>query len=65
MLFLGNETSLDPNAWLVRMGEHSITIEEGQEKNYFVQKIYIHPEYIPSNNSHPGDHDIGRSKYKF
>ena len=59
MLNVDNGSSRDPSDWLVRVGEHSLLEDEGQEKDHSVRTIHIHPNYIPANGSHPGDNDIG------
>jgi len=51
-------TSKNPADWEVRIGEHSFRTVEGKEKKLGIRQIIIHPNYRPSNTSHPGDNDI-------
>lgn len=52
------QTSKKPSDWEVHIGEHSLHREEGKEQKLDVKQILIHPNYKPSNSSHPGDNDI-------
>ncbi|KAJ7389104.1 hypothetical protein OS493_033426 [Desmophyllum pertusum] len=51
-------TSKNPSDWDVRIGEHSFLKDEGKERKLAVRQILIHPNYKPSNTSHPGNNDI-------
>lgn len=58
---LDEQTSKKPSDWEVHIGEHSLHREEGKEQKLDVKQILIHPNYKPSNSSHPGDNDIGKA----
>lgn len=51
-------TSKNPSDWEVRIGEHSLLRDERREVMQGVRQILIHPDYKPSNSSHPGNNDI-------
>lgn len=57
----GERTSKNPSDWKVGIGEHSLLRNEGREIMQGVRQILIHPDYKPSNSSHPGNNDIGIS----
>ena len=59
----GGTTSRHPADWDVRIGEHSFRTNDGREKKLGIRQIIIHPNYKPSNSSHPGDNDIGMNYY--
>lgn len=51
-------TSTNPADWEVWVGEHSFKRTSGIERKTPVKQIIIHPNYRPSNSSHPGNNDI-------
>ncbi|XP_074636981.1 serine protease hepsin-like isoform X1 [Acropora palmata] len=51
-------TSKNPADWEVWVGEHSFKRTSGIERKIPVKQIIIHPNYRPSNSSHPGNNDI-------
>ena len=61
----GERTSKNPSDWKVRIGEHSLLRDEGREVMKEVRQILIHPNYKPSNSSHPGNNDIGMATSSF
>lgn len=50
--------SKNPADWEVWIGDHSLRTISGNERKLAVRQIIIHPNYQPSNSSHPGDNDI-------
>ena len=58
--FADDLTSKNPADWEVLVGEHSFKKTSGIESKLPVRQIIIHPNYRPSNSSHPGNNDIGK-----